>query len=140
MKRGLWVAGCIGLILASPAFAGDQPLYAPAPEWVKPAALPDDKQPSGAGGVMLLDFQHRIDGPTVWQYSDTIRRLDSPESLTQSNIITLPWSPDKGDLIIHQLSILRERWPAVPRRDGGTDPSAPAVTRAAVGSAGLRDG
>lgn len=106
--RYRWVGAAWLAVLASPALAGDQPLYAPAPEWVKPAALPDDKQPSGAGGLMLLDFQHRIDGPTVWQYSDTIRRLDSPESLTQSNIITLPWSPDKGDLIIHQLSILRD--------------------------------
>jgi tetratricopeptide (TPR) repeat protein len=90
------------------AVAGDQPLYAPAPDWVIAAQFSDSPTQAGSAGPVLLDIQQRIYGPMVWKYSDTVVRLDSPEALSQNSDITVGWSPDKGDLIIHQLSILRE--------------------------------
>ena len=94
-------------VAASPAMAGEQPLYLPAPEWITLATLPETARTATEGGPVMIDIQHRIDGATVWQYSDMVTRLDTPEALSQNAAITLPWSPDKGDLIIHQLSILR---------------------------------
>ncbi len=91
---------------ASVVMAGEQPLYEPAPAWVTPAKLAD---PQGVtGGIAVLDFQQRIDGATVWNYADTAIKLSTPEELSQYSNITVAWAPDKGDLIIHQLVILRD--------------------------------
>lgn len=90
------------------AVAGDQPLYAPAPDWITTAKLSDALKAAVTGGPVLLDIQQRIDGATVWNYADTAVRLDTPEALSQNSNITVAWSPDKGDLIIHQLSIVRD--------------------------------
>lgn len=95
------------VVPANVAYAGDQPLYAPAPAWVTAAKLPDASQPGTAAGPILYDLQQRIDGATVWNYSDTAVRLDTPEALSQSSNLALAWGPDKGDLIIHELSIIR---------------------------------
>ena len=38
---------------------------------------------------------------------DTATRVASPQVLTQLGTITLPWMPDKGDLIIHRVEIIR---------------------------------
>lgn len=104
--RGVAVATLI--LTSKMAVAGELPLYSQAPGWVTVAKLPDTKKALVTGGPLLLDIQQRIDGPTVWTYSDTAFRLDTPEALSQSSNITVAWSPDKGDLIIHQLSIVRD--------------------------------
>ena len=105
LRRGVAIA--VLLALPEIADAGDQPLYSPAPSWIKPAAITSKPEPAVTGGPVLLDIQQRIEGPTVWTYSDTAFRLDTPEALSQSSNITLAWSPDKGDLVIHGLSIVR---------------------------------
>lgn len=88
------------------ARAGEQPLYQPAPDWITPAKLVD---PQGVtGGIAILDVQQRIDGATVWSYADTAMKLSTPEELSQYSNITVSWAPDKGDLIIHQLVIVRD--------------------------------
>lgn len=101
------VFAAVMLVSIDVAIAGDQPLYAPAPDWITPAKLSDALKSAVSGGPILLDIQQRIDGATVWNYSDTAIRLDTPEALAQNSNITVAWSPDKGDLIIHQLAIFR---------------------------------
>jgi tetratricopeptide (TPR) repeat protein len=103
----VWRSVAIAALFSSSAIAvaGDQPLYSPPPEWVTAAPLPDS---AASGGPILLDVQQRIDGAAIWKYSDTAVRLDTTEALAQSSDITVAWNPDKGDLIIHQLSILRD--------------------------------
>ena len=88
------------------ATAGEQPLYQPTPDWVTLAKLAESQ--SVASGIAILDMQQRIDGATVWTYADTAMKLGTPEELSQYSNITLSWAPDKGDLIIHQLAILRD--------------------------------
>ena len=102
------VASAALILMSKAAVAGELPLYSPAPDWVTAAKLPNTQKASVNGGPVLLDIQQRIDGPTVWTYSDAAFRLDTPEALSQSSNITVAWNPDKGDLIIHQLSIVRE--------------------------------
>lgn len=95
------------VVPANGAYAGDQPLYAPAPAWIIAAKLPDLSLPGTAGGPILFDIQQRIDGATVWNYIDTAVKLDTPEALSQGSNLALAWGPDKGDLIVHELTILR---------------------------------
>lgn len=95
------------IVPAGWAQAGEQPLYEAAPAWVVAAKLPDAGGP-GSAGPMLFDAQQRIEGATVWSYFDTAIKLDTPEALSQHSDVTVAWLPDKGDLIIHELSIIRD--------------------------------
>ena len=93
---------------SSIAWAGETPLYQPVPSWVTPAALPGPStQADGASPIVLLDIQQRIEGGQISVYVDTSSRIASPELLGQMANITIPWAPDKGDLMVHELSILR---------------------------------
>lgn len=88
--------------------AGEEPLYQPAPAWVVTTDVADWSKLTPKGNLVLSDMQERIDGSMVWTYSDFAVKLDSPEALTRFSSITLPWLPDKGDLIVHELSIIRD--------------------------------
>ncbi len=100
----------IGAFLASaaPAWAGDKPLYQPAPGWVTPAPPIDMSKVNDESPVFLvIDQQQRLGDGQVWQYVETAIRVASPQLLTQVGTIQLPWDPDKGDLVIHGATILR---------------------------------
>ncbi|WP_404368560.1 DUF3857 domain-containing protein [Sphingomonas sp. MMS24-J45] len=109
MKRiGLSAVAGIGAMAWSPVFASDQPLYQPAPAWVLPASLPDvAKTGPDTPALVLYDTQKRIEDGRLWSYMDVATRIASPEMLAQATSLALPWLPDKGDLIIHELSIRR---------------------------------
>lgn len=93
---------------ATPCVASDTPLYQPAPAWVVAATMPDTaKIDSDAAPVVIYDTQQRIENGQLWSYLDVATRIASPEMLAQATSLTLPWSPDKGDLIVHELSIWR---------------------------------
>ncbi|WP_255326474.1 DUF3857 domain-containing protein [Sphingobium sp. EM0848] len=89
------------------AHAGEVPLHQAAPAWVNKAALDLTKQDADAPALLIFDNQQRIEAQRLWIYSDTATRIASAEMLGQFATITLPWMPDKGDLIIHDLAILR---------------------------------
>ena len=94
--------------MASRADAGDVPLYQPAPEWVVAQAIPPAaKLGADAPTMVLLNSQQQIENARVWSYTDAATRIASPEMLSQLTTLTIPWAPDKGDLIFHQLEILR---------------------------------
>jgi tetratricopeptide (TPR) repeat protein len=96
------------LMAAVPARAGDTPLYEPAPEWI---AAPLEAGAPAAGGqgaaLQVFDSQVRIEGDREWEYVDTAVHIASPEVLVTFSTITLDWIPDKGDLIVHEISLLR---------------------------------
>ncbi|HEY0113933.1 MAG TPA: tetratricopeptide repeat protein [Allosphingosinicella sp.] len=106
MRQFAWV-GMIGLAAAAPAQAGDQPLYKPAPSWAPAAPLPDTAKLSDGPAFVILDLQQRVEDGTLFSYTDAASRIVSAEMLGQMSTLTLPWLPDKGDLIVHELSILR---------------------------------
>ena len=92
---------------ATPAHAGEEVLYQPAPEWVEVAELADTEGPAGTP-VRLLEQQVRLDDGRVWTYVDSALALDSPEALTRMGTLSAQWYPDKGDLIIHRVELLRD--------------------------------
>lgn len=95
------------MIVVAPAFAGETPLYQSAPAWIEKATMPKLPTDGEPPSMMILDSQQRIEKGQLWTYADIATRAGSAEALTQLSSLTLPWSPDKGDLIIHELSILR---------------------------------
>lgn len=97
----------IGLLATTaPALAGDTVLYGLAPKWVevRDTAKID---PTSTTALTLLDVQQRIEGETLNVYVDQAFKLGSPESLTQSGTSTASWMPDKGNLTVHRVEILR---------------------------------
>ncbi|WP_447728439.1 DUF3857 domain-containing protein [Sphingomonas koreensis] len=100
----------LGVLLASaaPVWANDKPVYAPVPDWVKPAP-PVDMAAIGedAPVFLILDQQQRIADGQVWHYMESATRIASPQILAQAGTIQLPWSPDRGELVVHSASILR---------------------------------
>jgi len=93
------------LCCSAPALAGEEVLYGPQPAWVAPADL---QAALGTGkSLVLYDKQVRLDHGTVTAFSDIAFRIDSPDALTNLGTLKLGWLPDKGDLIVHRLEIIR---------------------------------
>lgn len=110
MNRSLFAATMIaGLLCGSAAQAGETPRYEATPAWVIPAKLPDPSSIGASGpAVLIFDRQQRIAKDELWNYVDTAQRITSPEQLNQLANLTLPWAPDKGDLYVHELAIVRD--------------------------------
>ena len=98
----------IALALSSPAWAGEKPLYAPAPAWVLPAPPPDPaKLGTDAPVTIVLDVQERLEDGQTWTYRETVERAASTQVLGRIGTITIPWQPQHGDLIVHKIEIVR---------------------------------
>lgn len=89
------------------AFAGDTPLYEAAPDWIERVEL-EELERDPANDLVVRDNQIRIEEGLLWQYRDEVLRISNAELLTASGTVTARWFPDKGDLIIHDIVILRD--------------------------------
>ncbi len=97
---------CALALMSVPALAGEEVLYEPVPDWVAPKHI-DLAGRSTNTPIVLIDQQSRIADGQLWAYTDTALALDSPEALTQLGTLTAGWMPDKGDLRIHRVELLR---------------------------------
>ncbi len=104
------IGGVLGLLLATtaiPALAGDEVVYEAAPDWIEPVDLATvERDPSNS--LVVQDTQIRIEDGRLWEYNDTVYRLSSLAELGQVGTLTAQWLPDKGDLIVHEIAILRD--------------------------------
>ncbi len=93
-------------VISAPAHADDTVRYGPTADWVEVTdgtkVDREEKTP-----LALLDIQQRIEGGTVTIYVDQAVRLDSPQALTGAGTSSLLWLPDKGNLTVHRVEILR---------------------------------
>lgn len=96
----------ITAVWALPALAGEEVLYEDAPTWVTPVEL--DTKAAPGSPLLLVDKQVRLEDGTVTSYSDLAYRVDSPEALTALGTFKISWLPDKGDLKVHRLEIVRD--------------------------------
>ncbi len=96
----------VSLLAAGTAMAGESVLYAPAPGWVEETKASAIDVKSSAP-LVLYDLQQRLAKGTLSIYVDRAFRLDSPEALTRAGTSSAAWQPDKGDLIVHRVEILR---------------------------------
>lgn len=102
--------GLLTLLLvttATVAHAGDTVLYEPAPDWVIAHELSPEEAASGPSNV-VNDWQYRFEDGVVHSYEDRVVRIDNPQALMQQGTLKLTWAPDKGDLTVHRLEIIRD--------------------------------
>lgn len=105
-RVGSFVAALLASAAAGPALAGEAILYDAAPAWVDVAQI--EPKPVQSNEVLILfDQQARIESGKLSTYIDTAAALDSPEALTQLGTIAATWLPDKGDLIVHRVELIR---------------------------------
>lgn len=108
MDVARWMLGCgLALGVAGTARAGEEPLYQPLPAWVVPPPPIDPARAANGATIVLFDVQQRVEKGQVWNSSDIAIRADTPESLAQLGTITIEWTPDHGDLVVHRVQILR---------------------------------
>ncbi len=99
----------VALAWAGGAAAGDQPIYAPPPAWVKPLPIPHAATNGGtvAAQVLLENYQAFL-GPTSDQfYSETATKVLSPQALGGVGNLSLSWNPETETVTIHKLNIVR---------------------------------
>ena len=107
LKKLHYSAAVIAIAVSTPAIAGEEVLYAPTPDWVDIAEVSDAQETSG-NPLRLLEQQVRLEDGVVWTYIDNAIALDSPEALTALGTLSAQWYPDKGDLIVHRVELLRD--------------------------------
>ena len=101
--------GVAQLGLAAPAWASDTPVYGPPPAWVDLVPIPEPPPADGAAAVQMVldDNQTRLDPDGDAYYNRRVLKVLKPEGLATFKSQTFTWSPDKDDLTIHTLRILR---------------------------------
>lgn len=93
---------------AGAAHASDAPIYAPAPAWVLAAPPIDATKLTDASPVVVVaDEQQRIEANRVTDYTDRAVRIATTQLQTQLGTLSLAWQPDKGDLTVHRVDLIR---------------------------------
>ncbi|MGB3711675.1 MAG: DUF3857 domain-containing protein [Erythrobacter sp.] len=87
--------------------AGETIVYDAVPAWVDEAEI-DASDRASNSPLVLIDQQARIEDGQLWVYRDTAVSLDSPQALTQLGTLSASWLPDKGDLIVHSVELIRD--------------------------------
>lgn len=99
-------ATAIVAICATPAHAGDEIFYEEVPAWV---VAPDlDAALEQGETLVLLDRQVRMEDGVVHDYVDVAVKLENPQIVTQLGTPQLTWQPDKGDIYVHRMHIIRD--------------------------------
>ncbi|MXO90532.1 DUF3857 domain-containing protein [Pontixanthobacter aquaemixtae] len=93
--------------ISAPAYAGEDVRYESTPDWVQPAQIDMATLETGPS-ELLYDWQNRLENGTVHEYADRAVRIDNLDALTREGTLQFNWAPDKGDLFIHKLEILRD--------------------------------
>ncbi|WP_375289784.1 DUF3857 domain-containing protein [Qipengyuania sp.] len=105
MSKSVYVIAAAAVCLAGQAQAGDTVLYGAAPDWVEEVPRPSAE--GAKSPLVLFDIQQRIEGGMLTAHVDQAFVLNSPQALTQGGTTGAQWMPDKGDLTINRVAILR---------------------------------
>ena len=95
--------------ISSSALAGDQIGFGPAPAWVQSTKIPDPGTVKDGPAVLPLLFaQHvRVEPGRTSVHSDVAMKFLTPEGLA-AGTIAVQWRPDKDDINVHRLVVLRD--------------------------------
>jgi tetratricopeptide (TPR) repeat protein len=105
MKRLLCAVAPVAVI-ATPAFAGEEVVYSDAPEWVVPVDI--EKAIARNQDIVIYDRQLRLEDGTVTKYTDVAYEIANTQALQRYGTLQFAWLPDKGDLVMHRLQIIRD--------------------------------
>ena len=106
MHKSIAILPLVAIVWSAPVLAGEEPLYADAPAFVEPIDV--DAAIDAGHEVVIFDRHYRLEDGVVHQYTDVAYEMRSTQSLRNFGTLQLGWLPDKGDLIIHRLHIIRE--------------------------------
>lgn len=107
-RAALFASAAFAIVLTSQAaLAGDVVRYEAAPDWVQQADIAPVLAGRNIPATVLNDVQSRLERGVVATYVDSARRLENPQSLMQDGTLALQWLPDKGDITVHRLDIIR---------------------------------
>jgi transglutaminase-like putative cysteine protease len=101
--------GAVQVLLAAPAWSSDRPAFGPPPAWVDVAPIPEPPPADGAAAVQMVldDNQTRLGPDGDVYYNRRVLKVLKPEGLASFKSQTFTWSPDKDELTIHTLRLLR---------------------------------
>lgn len=91
----------------APALTGEAVVYEVAPAWAVTSDI-DQRTGGSNAAILLLDQPARIETGRLWNDFDTAAALGSPDALSRFGTLTATWMPDKGDLIIHRVELIRD--------------------------------
>ncbi len=111
LRYGAYFLAASTAAVAVPAAAADAPIYAAPAAWVKANTAPladggDDSRP-----WLLADRQVLIEGDKRSTFTDTALRIRSAEMLRNWSDMRFEWQPDRDDLIVHSVQIIRDGKP-----------------------------
>lgn len=87
--------------------AGEAPRYEAAPGWVDAVSVASVDRGEN-NDLIVSDQQVRIEDGLRWDYHDRVYRLSDVKDMSDIGTLKFQWLPDKGDLIIHEIVILRD--------------------------------
>lgn len=96
--------------LPSQAKAGNEPIFAAAPDWVEQSQTPapDAKQSGQPVQLLLISFQTLHSANASTSYFESITKIQSAEGLTAAGTLAISWQPERSDLVIHSLEVIRD--------------------------------
>ncbi|WP_369024997.1 DUF3857 domain-containing protein [Qipengyuania sp. RANM35] len=106
MRAGFLIAVAPLAFISVPALAGEEVRFAEAPAWVAPFDF--DAAMAKKQEVVVFDRQLRLEDGVVSRYTDIAYDVRNTEVLARLGTVQFGWLPDKGDLTIHRLQILRD--------------------------------
>lgn len=98
-------------LIATPALADNSILYAPAPEWAEETDVRAvlEANPDSNNFFVVFDKQTKFEKGQQHYFVELAMRAQSAEFLAEiGKIVRAYWQPDRGDLTIHRLEILRD--------------------------------
>ena len=99
-------ASAAALTCSCAARAGEAPRFEAAPTWVDAVSIAAaDKGEDN--NLIVWDQQVRVEDGLRWDYHDKVYRLSDVKDMSDIGTLKFQWLPDKGDLIIHEIVILR---------------------------------
>lgn len=98
-------AAAAAISIAAPAYAGEQVVYAEAPDWVSEADIGQALE--NRQELILYDRQVLLENGVVSRYTDFAYDIANTQAMQRFGTLQLGWSPDKGDLTLHKLQIIR---------------------------------
>lgn len=108
MRNRLLLPGLLALLWAATASASNSLQFGPAPDWVKPVALPPIGKETQAAVKLLLDSQQiKLTPKTVAIYVDYAVHIQTPQGLSTAGTVTAAWDPDMDSLTINKVEIHR---------------------------------
>ena len=96
----------VAVAAATPAIAGEEVQYGEVPDWV--GTIDIDAAIAENEDIVLYDRQVRLDGGVVTRYTDIAYDINNTQALQNNGTLQFSWLPDKGDLTIHRLHLIRD--------------------------------